>query len=114
VKDFLRPGRGRAVTETFSVTIRLTSLRVEAASSDFYRPEGDDSLRIESEQRPLRYRQPNAEHLFPFLRRDQGHPRRKKPPKLCVRQLLGVLNRVACCFSFYACCFLASELQSPS
>jgi hypothetical protein len=57
-----------APAETFSVTIRLTSLRAEAASSDFYRPEGDDSLRIESEQRPLHYRQPNAEHLFPFLR----------------------------------------------
>jgi hypothetical protein len=95
-----------APAETFSVTIRLIS--------DFHRPEGDNSLRIESEQRSLHQRQPKAEHLFPFLRRDQVILAARKPPKLCVRQLLGVLNRVACCFSFYACCYLASELQLPS
>jgi hypothetical protein len=90
-----------APAETFSVTIRLSSLRAErTASSDFHRPEGDNPLRFESEQRPLRHCHPNAEHLFPSHGGSSHLSRRKKPPNFACASYWGSLTALLVVFPF--------------
>jgi hypothetical protein len=102
-----------APAETFSATIRLTSLRAEEPPAAIF-----IALRAITRCASNPSNVPSATanqmpNIFPAPRRIKSSTR-KKPPKIRVRQLLGFLNRVACCFSFYAYCSLASELQSPS
>jgi hypothetical protein len=90
-----------APAETFSVTIRLTSLRAEEPPAAIF-----IALRAITRcaSNPSNVPSATANQLPNICSRSHGgsslYPRREKPPKLRVRQLSGFLNRVACCFSF--------------